>query len=470
VSKSKSELSSIAIIEHVKAAGIVGAGGAGFPTHVKLDASVDTVIANGAECEPMLHVDQHVMAQYPREVVAGLRLAMTAAGADRGIIALKREYGSAVEALSAAIAGEPDMELFLMDSFYPAGDEFILVYDALGRLVPEGGLPLEVGVVVQNVGTLQQIARAAQGQAVTHRYVTVAGEVNRPCTLRAPVGASLRQVIDWAGGPARTSSSDAWCDLAVIVGGPMMGALADDLSTPVTKTTSGVLVLPRDNVVARYKERPVDRWVVRGSATCDQCRDCTTLCPRYLLGHDFRPHEIMRVISYGLADHPEFVTAAVMCCECRLCEAYACPLELSPMAFYATIKKELQAAGWRNVVHRRTDFDPHPYRDYRRVPMRRLYARLDLTRYQGAPNPLDERLLQPDRVTIPLKQHIGAPAAPTVRKGDRVTVGDLIGTIPDGKLGAAVHASIAGVVAGIEDGCVIIQADLSGVSSHNGRE
>ena len=156
------DLSSHEIIERVKAAGIVGAGGAGFPTHVKLGASVDTVIANGAECEPMLCADQHVMARYPGEVVAGLRLAMTATGAERGIIALKREYKAAIDALAKAIAGQSDLELFLMDSFYPAGDEYILVYDAVGRLVPEGGIPLEVGVVVQNVGTLLQIAHSLQ--------------------------------------------------------------------------------------------------------------------------------------------------------------------------------------------------------------------------------------------------------------------------------------------------------------------
>lgn len=460
----RSEISPDTMLERIRAAGVVGAGGAGFPTHVKLRASVDTVIANGAECEPMLHADQHVMARYPDEVVAGLRLAMIATGAERGIIALKREYETAVTALSRVVTAAPDIQLYLMDSFYPAGDEFILVHDAVGRLVPEGGLPLQVGVVVLNVGTLQQIARAMNGEAVTHRYVTVAGEVERPCTLRVPIGTTLGQAIDWAGGPAGQSSRSGdqtapWSDLAIVVGGPMMGKLVTDLSEPVTKTTSGLLVLPRDNVVVRYMERPLDRWIVRGSATCDQCRDCTTLCPRYLLGHDFRPHEIMRVVGYGLADHTEFVTAAVMCCECRLCEAYACPLELSPMALYVEIKRELQASGWRNTVHRRSDLDPHPYRDYRRVPMRRLFARLDLTRYEHAPNPLDERQLSPQTVAIPLQQHIGAPATPTVKTGQAVRVGELVGAIPEGKLGAAVHASIGGTVTGVEAGRVRIRAE-----------
>lgn len=447
------------IVERVRSAGVVGAGGAGFPTHVKLSARVDTVIGNGAECDPLLRCDQHVMARYAGEVVAGLQLAMRATGAKRGIIALKREYAAAIEALTRATAGS-GMELFLMESYYPAGDEFVLVYDVLGRRVPEGGIPLDVGVVVQNVGTLLNVARAMQGQPVTHRYVTVAGEVANPCTLRVPIGSSLAQVIEWAGGVTYSSAgletADEW---KVIVGGPMMGKLASDLAAPVTKTTAGVLVLPANHVVPRDLGRPRDRWVRRGSATCDQCNDCTVLCPRYLLGHNLRPHEIMRVINYGLTERPALVTAAVLCCECRLCEAYACPLGLSPMAFYQAIKQELAAAGWRNEVHRRTEFEPHPFREFRRVPTRRLLARLDLVQYEHRPAPLDERPLQPAHVRIPLKQHIGTPANPTVKEGQRVEVGDVIGEIPEGRLGARVHASIAGVVRRVADGVVDIAAE-----------
>ena len=460
-------LASLEIVERVKSAGVVGAGGAGFPTHVKLSASADVVIANGAECEPLLHADQHVMARHADLVVAGLRLAMQATGARRGLIAVKREYAGAVEALRRALAGAPDLELFLLESFYPAGDEFLLVYDALGRRVPEGGIPPEVGVVVQNVGTLLQVAQAWEGQPATHRYVTVAGQVANPCTLRLPIGTTLAQAIEWVGGPTIRSPgnstiteapSDPWSHLAVVVGGPMMGKLAPDLSAPVAKTTTGVLVLPRDHVVIRYLSRPRDRWVVRGAATCDQCRDCTVLCPRYLLGHNLRPHEIMRVVGYGLPDRPEMVTAAVLCCECRLCEAYACPLELSPMAFYTAIKQELRVAGWRNLAHRRADFELHPYRDYRRVPMRRLLARLDLAAYARIPNPLDERPREPARVRIPLQQHAGAPAAPAVKVGDRVRAGDRIGVTPNGQLGANVHASITGVVRSVDREYVTIEA------------
>jgi Na+-translocating ferredoxin:NAD+ oxidoreductase RnfC subunit len=219
----------------------------------------------------------------------------------------------------------------------------------------------------------------------------------------------------------------------------------------VTKMTSGLLALPRDNAVVRYMSRSRTAWVRRGVSTCDQCRDCTDLCPRYLLGHDLEPHRVMRAINYGLERPASQVTAAVLCCECRLCEAYACPLELSPMSYYVSIKQELRAQGWINEVHKRTDLDPHPMRQYRLVPTHRLIARLGLTEWEHQMCPLDEADYRPARVAIPLRQHIGAPAVPVVKVGDQVAIGDLIARIPEEKMGANIHASLAGRVSRVEE-------------------
>jgi Na+-translocating ferredoxin:NAD+ oxidoreductase RnfC subunit len=176
------------------------------------------------------------------------------------------------------------------------------------------------------------------------------------------------------------------------------------------------------------------------------------------LGHNLKPHEVMRAINYGLARPADKVTAAVLCCECRLCEAYACPLELSPMAYYVSIKQELRAQGWVNEVHKRTDFQPHSMREYRLVPTERLIARLGLTEWEHQSCPLDEGDYYPARVVIPLGQHIGAAAEPVVAVGDRVSPGDLIAQIPEGKLGANVHASIAGQVSKVGGGAIEIVA------------
>jgi Na+-translocating ferredoxin:NAD+ oxidoreductase RnfC subunit len=447
------------LVKAVRAAGVVGAGGAGFPTHVKIAAKVDTVIANGAECDPLLQCDQRLMESRAAEMVRGVRLAMKATGAGRGILALKEEYDTAIAALRRAIGSQGDLSLLLMESRYPAGDEFVLVYEATGRLVPETGLPLDVGCLVQNVQTLFNIARATRGAAVTHRLLTVAGAVGRPLTLWAPVGTAISDVLAWAGGvqPARWSERTV-DDYAVVVGGPMMGRVATDPEEPVTKTTSGLLVLPLDNVVVRYMARPRTSWVRRGISTCDQCRDCTDLCPRYLLGHNLEPHEVMRAINYGLSRPADKVTAAVLCCECRLCEAYACPLELSPMAYYVSIKDELRKQSWVNEVHKRTDFQPHPMREYRLAPTNRLIARLGLTEWEHQACELDETDYRPARVSIPLLQHIGAPAEPMVTVGAQVATGDLIAQIPKGKLGANVHASISGRVSQVSREAIEIVA------------
>jgi len=181
------------------------------------------------------------------------------------------------------------------------------------------------------------------------------------------------------------------------------------------------------------------------------------LCPRYLLGHNFRPHEIMRAIAY---DHPvdsEVITGAVMCCECRLCEAFACPLELSPMAFYKEVKRKLAAQGWKNDRHKRTDLTPHPFRDDRRVPIERLVDRLGLRKYHGLHVAFDEQEVPVRRVSIPLKQHTGVPAEAVVAAGSKVQDGDLIAAVPEGKLGAAIHASIDGRVVEITATAIVIE-------------
>ena len=436
------------ILEQVKEAGVVGAGGAGFPTHVKLASQADTVIANGAECEPLLHADQHLMAHYPEVIVQGLRVAMQATGAERGVVALKAEYEEAVAALGRVLNEAPNISLHLLGSFYPAGDEFILVHDVLGRSVPEGGIPPEVGVVVNNVGTLFNVARATEGVPVTHRYLTVTGEVQSPATLRVPVGTAVGEVAEWVGGPSDGDRGLAPHELVFVAGGSMMGRVveADDV---VTKTTGGLLVLPLDSPVVRWMTRPASNAIRKGMSTCDQCRDCTDLCPRFLLGHTLQPHEIMRAINYGLTEPTHIVTAAVLCCECRLCEAYACPLDLSPMVYYRSVKERLRQAGWKNTVHRRRELATHDMYCYRRVPMNRLIDRLGLRRYQHHAVPLVKLERLPEMVRIPLKQHIGAPAVALVKRGARVQQGELIAAAPEGLLGAAVHASVSGRVADV---------------------
>lgn len=430
-------------IDAIRDAGIVGAGGAGFPTHVKLSAKVDTVIVNGAECEPLLKVDQQLTALHAEEVVAGLEIAMELTGAERGIIALKAKYKAAIEALTPLLEGKDNISLDLLGNFYPAGDEQVLVYELLGRIVPEGGIPLEVGVVVQNVGTLINIAKAVKGGVpVTSRALTVAGAVAEPMTVEVPVGTPLRELVAMAGGPTDEP-------YGVIVGGPMMGKVETDLDTPIDKTTSGIVVLPSDHPLMLKKQDDMSHKLKLARAACIRCSLCTQTCPRSLLGHHLWPDRLMRAMAYNVTCDPSDLTNAFLCVECGVCTTYACPMGLDPCAMNREIKARLAKEGLDNP-HRAKDLTPNQYRSTRKIPTYRLVGRLGLLEYdREAPVRAVDHIVR--KVRIPLKQHIGAPAKPTVIVGDTVKEGEVIAEIPEGSLGARVHASIAGRVTKILD-------------------
>ena len=432
------------VVKQVQDAGVVGAGGAGFPTHVKLGAEVDTYICNAAECEPLLYKDQELIRLEAESMVRGMRLAMEASGARRGVIAIKEKYQRAIEALGRYIGG--DIELSLFGSFYPAGDEYVIVYDVTGRLIPYDGLPLDVGCAVNNVETLINVARAAEGTPVTQTSLTVTGAVKEPCSVTVPVGVTAAEVIALAGG----ASVD---DPAILDGGAMMGKLTD-LGSRVTKTTGGYIVLPRSHNLVRRRERPARANLMIAKSACDQCSYCTDFCPRFLLGYAIEPHKVMRSVGFAGEAEAGWARLGLACCECNLCSLYACPEDLPVMEMCVRSKRV-----WRERDPRPKPLPSqgaaHPMRDSRRVPIGRLIQRLGLAGYDR-PAPMKEVDLQPEHVEIPLSQHIGAPAEPVVAVGDRVQAGQRIATVPEGKLGAHVHASISGRVSKI-DGRVHIQ-------------
>jgi Na+-translocating ferredoxin:NAD+ oxidoreductase RnfC subunit len=433
------------IAEFARKSGVVGAGGAGFPTHVKLSAKVDTFIANGAECEPLLRVDQLLMENYPEKVIKGLKLGMSATGATRGIIGVKRKYHVAVKALQDSIKNDDKIEILLMDDAYPAGDEFVLVYEALGKLIPESGLPLDVGAVVNNVYTLINLSEASEGKPVICRYVTITGAVKNPCTLEFPIGTALIDAIQSVGGVTIDN-------YRILLNGPMMGHIADPKS-PITKLTSAIIVLPESHFVIQSKMETTSKKVVVTKAACIRCQLCTEVCPRFLLGHELYPDKVMRGIAWGALETSDDMTCTFLCVACGACTYYGCPMGLDPCKMMMEVKTHLIKEGMKNPKHRKM-LTVHPEREYRKLPMKRLLSRLDLTQYEQK-CPMKSQSLKIQRVSIPLKQHIGDPALPIVKVGDHVNKGELIGKIPDGSLGATVHASISGIVRNIGQEIVI---------------
>ena len=268
-------------VDRIEELGIVGAGGGGFPAAAKFRTKVSLVIANAAECEPLLHKDKELLHHLSEPFLRGLRIAMELVGASEGVIGVKEKYHEIIEALERQ--APQGVRVVPLPDCYPAGDEFILVHLVTGRVIPPGGLPKDVDTVVSNVETLINIGL---DRPVTHKYLTVAGAVENPCTLRVPVGITIGEVIEAAGGATVG-------DIGVLLGGVMMAKPAASLDEPVTKTTGGIVVLPATHSLIQRHNAPMIQVNRIGRSACDQCRFCTEFCPRFLLGHPIEPHRAM---------------------------------------------------------------------------------------------------------------------------------------------------------------------------------
>ena len=434
----------MSIIDSIREAGVVGAGGAGFPTHVKLNTGgrAEVVIANGAECEPLLRVDQLLMQREAARIVRGLELAMEASGAKEGVIATKHHYEGAVAAMQAAIAGKPNIRLHLMEAYYPSGDEKSLIFEVTGRVVPSAKLPLDVGCVVSNVASLYNIAMAAEGQPVIHKDVTVCGDVPSPLTITAAVGTPARELIALSGFSGREE------DYALIFGGPCMGKLVSDWGSPITKTTGGLLILKKSHPMILKRSLTPERQLKLARAVCCQCSQCTQLCPRNALGLHVQPHKAMRALTTGNGALLGNSLSVLACSSCTLCTNYSCNMGLNPSSVMAMLKAEMGKQGIRPVPE--TDITPDPFIVQKRVPVKRLIARMGLSAFDTAA-PWQPGVYQPKKATLPLSQHVGKPSQPVVAVGQKVRAGEVIGQIPEKSLGAMLHASISGTVTAVTD-------------------
>ena len=434
-------------LDLLRQCGIVGGGGAGFPLWKKLSTHADILLINGAECEPVLNSDRYLMQTYPEVLIrASLRLGRLI-GAKEVLICLKSSYHSQINALQSALskrdeAGIP-LRLHLLPAVYPVGDEQAMIYSATGRIVPPGKLPGHVGCTVVSVSTAINALLALEGdKPVTDRFFTVAGEIKQPGVYRAPVGMPLRLVLEAAGGPTIS-------DYRLQLGGPMMGEFVQSGSDPVvTKTLGGILVLPRGHVLEEYEELSLAHVRNRAKSACIQCRYCTDLCPRFLLGHPIYPHLTMRAWAEG----DELEPSAVLCMECGICELYACPMGINPRRMQQLHKQALRERGDKLQF----ELGPMPpMAEYQQAPSGRVAAKVDVLRYEFD-TPETSVKLTTQVASIPLKQHIGVPAVPCVAAGDRVRRGDTIARMPEGALGADIHASIVGRVERVGDDRIVI--------------
>jgi electron transport complex protein RnfC len=314
------ELGPADVVRAVQAAGVVGLGGAAFPTHVKLvppaGARVELLVVNGAECEPYLTTDHRTMVEYPERVWFGVRVMTKALGAARAVVGVERNKPDAILALEATRPADIDVSVLPLTVKYPQGAEKMLIRAVTGREVPSGKLPVHVGVVVQNVGSIATIAEVFEtGLPLVERIVTVSGPgVRRPANLIVPVGAKLRDVLAFCGGITDDATE-------ILFGGPMMGMPQSDLDVPIVKGTTGVVVL----TTAESKPEKV--------YPCIRCGSCLDACPVFLnpqlLGSLARAGRYEEMEAHHLAD----------CMLCGSC-AYVCPSNLPLSQMFALAKSQ----------------------------------------------------------------------------------------------------------------------------------
>lgn len=445
----------MSLLDKVFAAGLAGEGGAGFPTHIKFNCKVEYLLLNAAECEPLLHTDKYILRHFAGELLDALKETAAHVEAGKVFIAVKAVNTGEIASLEKAIAEKKsDVQIFKLDNYYPAGDEQMLVYDITGRVVPPGQVPLKVGALVSNAATMLAIYDALSDKPLTHKFLTVAGRVNKPAVLRVPIGVSFAECIAACGG-ACISGFD------IVSGGPMMGKVyrgEEAEVLPVTKTTSGILVLPGEgNFIARTGAASVRQILSRAKSACIQCSFCTDLCPRRLIGHTLYPNKIMRKMALLDFDKPleadGILRQALICCECGVCETFACPMGLSPRQVNKYVKSRLKG----EKFEQNEPLEPSSMRAYRKISPKKIMARMGLLEEY---NNWNENYIEfaPTRVRIPCSQHIGVPAVPVVSAGDTVKCGQLIAKSVEGKPSANIHASIAGRVVSA-DSVIVIEGE-----------
>lgn len=437
------------IVEMKKAlfdGGIVGAGGAGFPTHAKLSDQAESIILNCAECEPLIKVDRQLMIDYVNEVLSGMQMLVDTLGAKEGIIAVKKSYKASIEAINSIISEYKSLKLHILPDIYPAGDEVVLIYETTGKVVPQGKIPILVGCVVVNVETVLNIYRkVTSDQNVTTKFVTVAGLVNSPVTVEVPVGITVKELIEMSGGFSNE-------DNVMIMGGPMTGRICT-VNDIVTKTTKAILVLPPNCPPIEKRQSTTRNNLRNAMSVCSQCSMCTSLCPRNLLGASIKPHEFMRALANGLTYNIEPFINSFFCVSCGLCEMYSCHQGLSPRRLLDEYKAGLRAKGVK--VPDKPNGPVNSLREERRVPEHRLVNRLGLHAFD-VPAPMKKCDTEIKEVKLLLRQCIGAPCLAVVKTGDKVIEGQIVGEPPKEALGTCLHASITGKVTAVTDNYITI--------------
>lgn len=434
----------------LKDCGVVGAGGAGFPSYSKLAEGASILLVNAVECEPLLYTSYTLLQERIRDIVVGMRAVMEYAKIPTGLIAVK---GYRAEKLGYADGQElaEGVRIKYVPNVYPMGDEINLIYTATGRLVKPGQLPITQGVIVYNTETIYNIGLVVQfGQPVTKTYLTISGDIPKAYCVKVPVGMKIAEVL-------KIMNVEVPDTHVVIDGGPSMGTIVNLSTDVVKKPCSGLLILPKTIPAVRNKLRTKDENFRMASSVCCQCTRCTDMCPRHLLGYPLEPHKMVRSTLSAAQMTPELIKSASMCCGCDICGTLACCQDISPMQIIKEYKAILAKNKMRYVAGPNDEYTVSPERDYRMVSAGKWKDVLGVARFDKFPPIYVEQKLVASEVEVPMSQHIGAPAIPCVKVGDTVNENEMIAQAAEG-LSVPHFAPITGRVTYIDDKKIVIKA------------
>ncbi len=426
--------------EIIKEAGIVGAGGAGFPSFAKLADGADVLVINGAECEPLLYTDYILLQKELPMVLSGIQSVLEYANIPQALLCVKDHTAKRLRLNDGARLADKIILKCLPD-VYPMGDEISLIYQATGRVVRPGNLPITAGVIVYNVETMYNVAAAVKkGEPVTWKWVTIAGDIPEAIVVKVPIGTPIDELFE-------RNSVVVPEGYSVLDGGPSMGKLIDPARAVITKTSKGLLILPDSCEAIRTKYIDGEKSIARAETACCQCTRCTDMCPRALLGYPLEPHKMVRTAKSAVTVMPEMVLSATLCCGCGVCESLACSQGISPKAVINEYKALLGKNKLRFVG--KQEVEPAPEREYRMVPSERWASVLGVAKFDKVAKYVGEQSSF-TRVDVLFRQHIGAPSVAVVSDGDTVSAGDLIAKAGEG-LSLPQYAPVGGRVSVYSD-------------------
>lgn len=428
-------------------AGIVGAGGAGFPTYAKLSDEADLLCVNCSECEPLMYTDFILNREEMAKIVKGAELIMAATNIKHTYLAIKVHRAEALGYADGQVLGE-NVSIKYLPSVYPIGDEIGLIYETTGRLIKAGNLPITAGVIVMNAETVYNAHEAlASGKPLVEKWLTIAGDIPEKFTLKVPLGMRVSDIFKQLG--IKVDS-----DHVIIDGGPSMGSISSPDRAVIKKTTKSILILPKTTRCVENKQSNIDDMLRRAASACCGCTRCTEMCPRYQLGYPLEPHKLIRAaLNSAAEDYPELIATASLCCSCGVC-AEVCCQDISPKDVILNLKKILAKNKIKFVADK--DYPVNPDRPYRMIKSSKWKDMLGVLKFDAIPTYIPKKLTA-QRVEIPTSQHIGAPSIPCVNVGDRVNEGDMIATAGQG-LSVPQYASISGKVVSCDPTKIVIEA------------